>query len=116
MKKLLLILMACPMVAGAQDNLTGLWRLKEKKITQGPPYENAVPLMIRIQQKKESVQLEISSDLGDRDTLIKESIHFNNTAINTTKEKVDRKMKTAPGSRPGQRVVRVNPCPPKWAV
>jgi thiol-disulfide isomerase/thioredoxin len=89
MKRLVLLFGLLPILAVAQPNLTGTWRLKESKLIKGANYLNAIPITITIEQKPGIIILETTSDLGDRDTVVKESINY--VGIQTTITKSGKK-------------------------
>lgn len=66
--------LSLPKFAKAQTNLLGVWRLKEFKKIKGPDYANGIPLIIKIEQKQDGMAIEKTSNLGDRDTVIKASL------------------------------------------
>lgn len=68
--------LALPQILVAQACLTGTWRLKESKKVKGPDYTNAVPLIINIQQKPDVMIFKITSDNGEQETVLEESLAY----------------------------------------
>lgn len=92
MKILFVIFLVLPIISIAQQqDLTGTWRLKQSKVFKGPDYTNAVPLFITIDQKPDSIVFEITSNNGEGDTVILESLFYGKKGINEGLTKSGRK-------------------------
>ncbi|ACU04011.1 thioredoxin family protein [Pedobacter heparinus] len=82
----LIMLLLCLLCFGgssfAQD-LTGTWRLKNLKTIKGSEYVNALPKQMVINQTPDGVEFKLTSNLGDRDSVISQLLSFN--SINESK-------------------------------
>jgi thioredoxin-related protein len=84
MKKLVLILALLPILCDAQQNLSGNWRLKERKTLNGPTYSNAIAKSMTIKQDNETITIDGIFGLGDRDTLLKETVMYGSKPVTET--------------------------------
>jgi len=85
-----LCLFFIPISSHAQ-NLTGTWRLKEFNKLKGADYADAIPLTMKIEQKPNLITIERTNSLGDRDTVIKETLNYGEKVKNQSITKTGRK-------------------------
>lgn len=82
MRKVFFILLGCPLLVKAQPNLSGTWRLKESKTLKGESFINAVPILMTINQEPHVINIDNTTNLGDKDTLISENINYGEKVLN----------------------------------
>lgn len=67
-KKVLFFLIVFPIFSFGQTNLSGVWKIKEKRIISGATYVNAVPTLLGITQVSDTINIHTTYDLGNKDT------------------------------------------------
>jgi thiol-disulfide isomerase/thioredoxin len=91
MKRMMLIIGMLPYSIMAQSDLNGIWRQKESNITKGPYYSNALPFLLKIEQGSGAIFFEATMDLGEKDTVVTDSIMLGETAVNKSITPLGRK-------------------------
>lgn len=91
---LYIILMVASLKVGAQQNLSGWWRLNDMKTLTGQDYANAVPNLIKVQQTVGTITIELTSTLGDRDTIITEHLKIGADQINESQTSTGKQKRT----------------------
>ncbi|MBO9572856.1 MAG: thioredoxin family protein, partial [Chitinophagaceae bacterium] len=76
-RSLISILLFFPLAVFSQNNLSGLWRLKDSKITRGADYVNAIPVSIMISQSENTVEIEVTNDEISPEQLLSETAKGN---------------------------------------
>lgn len=73
-----------PLELVAQQNLSGIWRLQNKNVLSGPDYANAIPIILSIEQRADSILMEMTLSIDSYDTTVREQFAYGNAQKNIT--------------------------------
>ncbi|NCU05341.1 MAG: thioredoxin fold domain-containing protein, partial [Chitinophagaceae bacterium] len=78
----LIILAVFPVFVYGQENISGIWKVREVKYVKGGQYTNGVPILMRIQQTNVVTEIEITNSMIDHDTVFSQRIKHGGDQFN----------------------------------